>query len=101
MKRSVPLIAAMLFLIAGPALARQVPIDGTHSRDEIRRICKEQGGDFTGNLDGYLCFKACPGGTCIVSCDAAGHCSGQVPKGAANSAMPGKATPKAILRSLK
>lgn len=101
MKRSAPLIVAMLFLMASSAVARQVPIDGTHSRDEIRRICKEQGGEFTGNLNGYQCFKACPGGTCIVSCDASGHCWGQVPKGAVNSAMPGKATPKAILRSLK
>jgi len=57
---------------AAPALAGQVKLTGTHSREEIKRTCDANGGTYDSGPKSYMCVG--PKGT--VLCQNTGQCTG-------------------------
>lgn len=79
----IAMAAVMVAAFAGRADARQISINGTHGREEIKSTCAKNGGNYYSNLDGYGCVtKNCDGqgNICAVNCQNGGKCTGSVPK---------------------
>lgn len=77
------LVAAFAYLaFSGPLSAAEVSVSPV-SRDALEAACREVGGTFWSDLNGYSCIKAnCDGkgGNCVVFCSIKGKCEGRVPK---------------------
>lgn len=75
--------ALAIAAFAGSALAAEVAVSRV-SRDALEAACREVGGTFWSDLNGYSCIKAnCDGkgGNCLVFCSIKGSsCEGRVPK---------------------
>ena len=65
--------------VGSRALAEQVAIGGTHSKDEIKNACNAVGGDLLGVSDSgsYGCENSNKG--TLVLCNKDGKCTGWVP----------------------
>jgi hypothetical protein len=82
--RSSILVAAFAYIaFTGAASAAEVSVSRV-SRDALESACREVGGTFWSDLNGYSCIKAnCDGkgGNCLVFCSIKGKsCEGRVPK---------------------
>ena len=90
-KALIGLIAFCAFAFAAaPALAGVVKLQGTHSREAVKRACDANGGTFdnesNANYD-YACFGTkgnvlCKNSTCVGVCDACGEKKVASPLGA-------------------
>lgn len=82
-KTSILLAAFAYTAFAGPTSAAEVSVSRV-SRDQLEAACREVGGTFWSDLNGYSCIKAnCDGkgGNCLVFCSTkGGSCEGRVPK---------------------
>ena len=73
--------ATLLLTTAGSAATRT--LSGTHSAGEVAGTCLKSGGTFTSNANGS--YRCDGNGGSLVSCDAAGKCTGTCAKCAAVS----------------
>jgi hypothetical protein len=79
-KHAFLMAAAFALSITGaPAMAEDHDLS-FYTKDQLDKLCTDNGGTPGGNASLYGCKKACTGGTCGVICDAASKtCFGTTP----------------------